>query len=181
MSHRSFITPFCAPLAASSLTGCEPGSGGIGTAGGSTFLVSTSSTSTLDSFVLVDLFPDGVYAQQRVEASWTRETDDGMARPSWRFAYSVTYDRAHDRLILFGGIDEDLTTLFGDTWSFANGRWNLEATEGPSPRAFSRMWFGRDGRVHLQGGSDNGGDVVHHDEWALDDDGWQQLSTECGP
>ena len=86
MSHRSFITPFCATLAASSLTGCEPGSGGIGTAGGSTFLVSTSSTSTLDSFVLVDLFPDGVYAQQRVEASWTRETDDGMARPSWRFA-----------------------------------------------------------------------------------------------
>lgn len=57
--------------------------------------------------------------------------------PGVRNGHNMVYYSPTKSIILFGGADE--AKVYGDTWSFSDGKWEKITDEGPSPRTFPCM------------------------------------------
>ncbi len=67
---------------------------------------------------------------------WERVATDG---PGPRASYSLVYDPARQRVVMFGGLSKDST--YGDTWSWDGRRWAKLADTGPSRRFEAGLSF----------------------------------------
>lgn len=97
-----------------------------------------------------------------------------------RFRYGMTYDPVRDRVVLFGGDNNNTTTRLSDTWIFTD-RWRaVTATTGPSERSLGQLAYDpAGGRVLLYGGfGATSGSLA--DTWAFDD-GWTRLEQNSAP
>jgi hypothetical protein len=80
--------------------------------------------------------------------------DDG--RSAGRFGHSATYNLAHDKTVLFGGLDTTYTT-HAETWEFDGLQWHAVTTAAvPSARCAHTLAYDflRD-RVVLFGGTNS--------------------------
>ena len=120
-------------------------------------------------------------------------------RPSARYAHSMVFDSANDRVVMFGGFDENHKPL-NDLWAYKDGEWeeilDFVDTSRPPPRGGAMMAFyggfdynrnigeycvrGNRQRIVLFGGTD--GDVYMNDLWIFDHDHTPNDSIiETGP
>lgn len=92
--------------------------------------------------------------------------------PAPRSGYAMAYDRAHSRLVVFGGSDAEYDAL-GDTWVWADGAWARLATETePPPRTDAVMAYDsvRE-EVVLFGGRGADREILG-DTWRLSGETW---------
>ncbi len=113
-------------------------------------------------------------------STWTTV---GFTGPPARVRHSMVYDRANDRVVLFGGFG---ATYLGDTreWNVGTlptfASWVLRDVEGPSPRALHQMAYDSEREVTVLFGGLN---VERNDEtWEWDSSAqtWTQRMVE-GP
>ncbi|HEX6882979.1 MAG TPA: WD40 repeat domain-containing protein [Planctomycetota bacterium] len=103
--------------------------------------------------------------------AWSCVATDG---PAPRDHHGMVFDARHRTFLLFGGSDADpdgRSVLYGDTWEWRDGRWELVAEEGPRPGA--HLALAHDtvrGRTVLVGG--RGDDRT----WEWDGTSWQALT-----
>lgn len=96
--------------------------------------------------------------------TWTLLDDIGQSPPP-RKGHAMAYCELLDRLILFGGRDQD-GNLLDDTWMFDGERWQQLDIPGPSMREEHAMASAyRDGLIVLTGGRDENGELA--DTWEL--------------
>ncbi|HVK84312.1 MAG TPA: DUF4215 domain-containing protein [Kofleriaceae bacterium] len=91
--------------------------------------------------------------------------------PPRRERYGLAFDRAHERVVLFGGKDPITEELFADTWVFANNAWSrLETVGQPDVREAPPLTYDATrGRVVLAGG------IIDNpvpDTWELEGSRW---------
>jgi len=114
-------------------------------------------------------------------ASWKRiETD---TTPEARSGHAMIYDSIKNRLLVFGGKNEN-GDLLNDLWSWDGTNWELLA-EGdpadPAPRQSHRLIFNNDnGDFFLFGGSNNDGQALN-DTWIFSGEQWMELKSENTP
>jgi hypothetical protein len=102
---------------------------------------------------------------------WTEVRGDG---PTPRDHHRATYDRARDRVVLFGGWNGE--SLDRDTWEWDGSQWQRIAVTGPGPRApFGLAYHESLEVVILAGGQDL--NRAFGDMWAWDGSAWRQLDT----
>ncbi|MEM9548040.1 MAG: kelch repeat-containing protein [Bacteroidota bacterium] len=103
--------------------------------------------------------------------------------PQARSGHSMVFDSFKNRLVLFGGKNED-GILLNDVWVWNGIHWKqLEGGEpSPKPRQSHRMVFDSNTRdVFLFGGSDSSGQSLN-DTWILRDNKWIKMnSTDIPP
>ncbi len=95
--------------------------------------------------------------------------------PVARVKHAMAYDEANQRVILFGGWN-DQEGLLGDTWAWDGESWTeIESNSGrPAPRFLHAMSYDRQKqRVVLVGGRNRDGSLP--DVWVLKDDRWSPL------
>jgi cysteine-rich repeat protein len=99
--------------------------------------------------------------------------------PAARRGAAMTYDLAHRRLVMFGGLGAHLT-LLDDTWAWTGVSWQRlsPAVEPPSRFAAALASDGR--RLLLFGGSRLGGGELD-DTWAFDGLTWTEVVTANRP
>ena len=99
-------------------------------------------------------------------AKWTRLTPSGAA-PAARYAHIAIYDPVRDRMIMYGGVDNQNSPL-SDTWALSlsgTPTWTQLAPLGTAP---TLVWTGavydpiRDRMLVLSGAGDNSGSI-----WSL--------------
>ena len=101
-----------------------------------------------------------------------------------RNGHNMVYDPDSRRIILFGGADE--SKVYGDTWSFANGKWNKITDDGPSSRSFPGMVMANH-YILLFGGNrvlfGNEKNPTHYldDTWIFKDGHWKEIKTRIHP
>ncbi|MFO0667216.1 MAG: kelch repeat-containing protein [Polyangiaceae bacterium] len=104
--------------------------------------------------------------------TWTRVTSaDANPRPSARYAFSMAYDAARERVVLFGGLSTG--TPLADTWTFDGTKWKHESP-GVSPPGIvdAAVSYDPDAkRVLLVGGSTSTG--PNNDLWSWDGTTWR--------
>lgn len=102
---------------------------------------------------------------------------DHTPPPGPRRNHAMAYDDARNVTVLFGGLDDNDTSL-GDTWEWNGSEWDLVSTNGPAPRSGHRMAYDNVRRVTvLFGGGD---DTYLGDTWEWDGAAWTLMSTN-GP
>ena len=106
--------------------------------------------------------------------AWTQLADTG---PSARQVFSLAFDGARQRVVLFGGRDNTDFLLRQDTWEWDGALWKQVENAGPSLRNGAAM-VGTSDDVLLFGGSD--GNAVLGDTWAWDGQHWRQRQN-MGP
>ena len=109
-----------------------------------------------------------LWAYDPAANTWT-ELEPTGALPPPRSDQVMVYDAAAERLILFGGWDEN-DKILGDTWAYdpAADRWTKLTPAGdvPAPRAMAAMAYDRaSGKVILFGGFDQ--ERHFNDTWAF--------------
>jgi Kelch motif/Galactose oxidase, central domain len=92
--------------------------------------------------------------------------------PAPRYAASMTYDQTDGYVVLFGGVNLNGTTFYGDTWTFSAGVWTQSTfSGGPPARAAAFMTFdAADGYVLLFGGANSMTNL--NDTWAFEGGVW---------
>jgi hypothetical protein len=104
---------------------------------------------------------------------WRRLADTG---PSPRTHIKMAFDRATNRIVLFGGqANGRPTTSLADTWTWDGQRWTEVRTAGPSARSWHVTAFdSARGRTLLYGGSAFDGKVStqFHDTWEWGGEAW---------
>ena len=74
------------------------------------------------------------------------------ASPGLRNGHVMTYDARRDRVVLFGGADDE--RVLADTWEYDGGVWRRVAIGGPAARTFPAIaYHARRGTVLLFGGN----------------------------
>jgi hypothetical protein len=112
---------------------------------------------------------------------WTQRALYAFVPPR-RFASTLTWDAAHQQLVLFGGIDG--TSFYGDTWtaSATSDVWSITCyppCTPPSARAgHAAAYDVARGKVVLYGG---GGSSYDSDTWEWDGTTWTQRCSGCAP
>jgi tetratricopeptide (TPR) repeat protein len=78
------------------------------------------------------LVPPALYGQDCV---WQPLTDS-VETPGARRSHAMAYDKARDKVVLFGGYNDATGQYLGDTWEWdaATEQWSLRSTTGPSLR-----------------------------------------------
>jgi hypothetical protein len=112
------------------------------------------------------------------EGAWEALT--APAQLTRRAASAAAYDRARDRVVVFGGFDG--STSLGDTWEWDGVAWVdvTPAGPGPQPRIQHSMAYDAErSRVVLHGGRI--GSVVLNDVWEWDGQVWSQVSEPQSP
>jgi len=100
--------------------------------------------------------------------------------PVPRSGHSMIYDSIKNRLLVFGGKDEN-GDLLRDLWSWDGTNWKLLADYGPVPRQSHRTVFNNDnGDVFLFGGSNSLGQSLN-DTWIFSGGKWTELKSENLP
>jgi hypothetical protein len=94
-----------------------------------------------------------------------------------RYNAAMTYDKAKEKVIRFGGWDGGRRT--SDTWEYDGMSWTKIDTSGPAGRNHSAMVYAvQNKRIVLFGGHD--GENVFGDTWAFDGHHWS-LQRETAP
>ena len=112
--------------------------------------------------------------------NWTQHFPS--TSPSPRREFSLAYDAAHGKVVLFGGFDANSNTL-GDTWTWDGTTWTRQfPAHSPSPRAMYGMDYdGAHGQVVLFGGLVPGASLDTNDTWTWNGTDWTQLSPPASP
>ncbi|MCA8950652.1 MAG: hypothetical protein KDE27_14210 [Planctomycetes bacterium] len=105
-----------------------------------------------------------------VGQTWVQVSPSGTW-PAARTAHGLATDRARNRVVLFGGRDDNYQSL-GDTWEWDGSQW-LAGTPpvSPSPRSTALAWDPAAQRVVLLGGFDTN---FYNDTWDWDGAAWTQ-------
>jgi len=137
----------------------------------------------------------GANEQEVLSDLWILEGDHWQKmptkiEPTSRTFASMIYDRAGDRILLFGGSrvlfgsEPSTQNMLNDTWEFKNGSWKKIATENsPIPRAEASMVYDEyRQRVVLFGGYtiQNNEYIKLGDTWEFYENNWHLASKE-GP
>ena len=86
----------------------------------------------------------------------------------------IAYDESRQRVVLFGGYDEESATYLGDTWEWDGGQWHFMTDTGPGPRVHTSVAYdGKLQHVMLLGGHRRDGDT--RDTWQWDGVAWQEV------
>ncbi len=93
-------------------------------------------------------------------------------RPSARSGHAMVYDSVNNRLVLFGGKDND-RTLLNDTWIW-DGNWQRISKEGPPARQSHRL-VQTDIGILLFGGSTDERSL--DDTWIFTENSWKEINT----
>jgi hypothetical protein len=92
-------------------------------------------------------------------STWTLlEADGAVGAPTRRFIVEMAYDKARDRVVLFGGISSDFLNELNDTWEFNGTSWAeiTPATTTPSTRTFHTVAYDDTRqKVYVWGGDDD--------------------------
>ncbi|MBI5360697.1 MAG: putative Ig domain-containing protein [Planctomycetes bacterium] len=115
--------------------------------------------------------------------TWTEVTP--VDSPSERYAHGMAYDSKNNRIILFGGYDNDVSA-FDETWSYdyTQNTWTLLTTTNPPS---GRYYFGityidSTNEIYIFGGTDeNDNDLV--ETWSFDTSSnvWTNKSPSADP
>jgi len=108
-----------------------------------------------------------------LEGSTWRQIETGTG-PGKVFGPAMTYDPAHDRMVLFDGD--------GATWTYRDGTWTLlvETSAAPGPRNFTTLVYDEArGRIVLYGGVADS--IVLTDLWELDGATWRRVNAAGEP
>ena len=106
---------------------------------------------------------------------WTQRLHFG---PPPRINHSMAYDAARQRMVVFGGVDGNGSSL-GDTWVWDGSYWTQVAETGPSAReGHSTAYDAVHQEIALFGGND--GATQFADTWTWDGVSWTQVA-ETGP
>ncbi len=106
---------------------------------------------------------------------WTQRLHFG---PQPRINHSMAYDAARQRVVVFGGVDGNGSSL-GDTWVWDGSYWTQVAETGPSAReGHSTAYDAVHQEIVLFGGND--GATQFADTWTWDGVSWTQVA-ETGP
>jgi hypothetical protein len=115
--------------------------------------------------------------------TWTPVTTAHSPTP--RSDFPMAFDPVTRTIVLFGGglwNGENLTTEYGDTWTFDGTDWTQAATTGPAPRVNAHAAFDpRVGRVLLFGGSDYNSETYYQDNWVWTGAVWAPVSLAANP
>lgn len=92
----------------------------------------------------------------KYDNSWNKlmwEPASPQAKPSARVDHAMVYDPVRQRILMFGGTDQN-RTFFNDTWEFDGKDWKQISTQtSPSGRIHPKMAYDiRRGKVVLHGG-----------------------------
>ncbi len=104
---------------------------------------------------------------------WERVATVG---PGPRASYSLVYDRARKRVVMFGGLSKD--SIHGDTWSWDGRRWTKLADAGPSRFEAGISYDVASQRIVIAGGKTRVGSSGEfpRDTWAWDGSKWERLA-----
>jgi len=105
---------------------------------------------------------------------WIQKQDIGR---SPRYAFSMAYDSASKKTILFGGISLN-GEFFNDTWEWEDQLWTQVADMGPSRAGHSMDYDSDRAKMVLFGGLDANG--YKNDTWEWDGNEWIQIA-DTGP
>jgi hypothetical protein len=94
--------------------------------------------------------------------------------PSDRSGAAMAFDPASQRVLLFGGLDDQAMKLINETWAWNGSTWSkLAPIHSPSPRQTVAMApFAAKNEIVLVGG--NGRDDVPADAWIWNGSDWSQ-------
>jgi cysteine-rich repeat protein len=117
-------------------------------------------------------------AGQALEETWEYRSDGAWVSvpiglyPQPRTDATMVYERSHDRLVLFGGIDAS-NNSFGDTWTFDGARWQAQRGSTAAARFAHGMAYdaATDGTV-MFGGRFRFGAVYYDDTCRWDGANW---------
>jgi len=94
--------------------------------------------------------------------------------PFDRYDHAMAYDAARERVLLFGGVDEQ--TIHDETWEWDGARWHLRAQGVPHSRTGPAMVYDSARGVCVMFGGWNSEDF-YGDTWEWDGSTWTQVST----
>lgn len=110
--------------------------------------------------------------------SWIRITGDNP--PPARSGHSMIYDKVNNRLLVFGGKNEE-GKLLNDLWSWDGSRWEMISVDGPEPRQSQRVVFNSEnGDVFMFGGSNIEGKALN-DTWVFRKGAWVEIESGNTP
>lgn len=93
--------------------------------------------------------------------------------PPSRLGFAATYDAKGDRVLVFGGLGEEV--CLDDVWSFESGAWRPVPT-GPPGRVEPLFWYDASAELVRFVGGTVGCDVdPEPTEWTLDDETWRPM------
>lgn len=111
---------------------------------------------------------------------WRQLADAG---PPGRNRHAMAYDVQRERVVLFGGYQDNTGQRLGDTWEWDGRVWSPVASDGPSPRTHTALAYdaARNQVVLFGGVGTPGGHFTDNDDtWAWDGAAWQRLAQR-GP
>jgi hypothetical protein len=111
--------------------------------------------------------------------AWTNATT--TPAPSQRWDVAMAFDRARNRVVLFGG--QYSTTVKNDTWEFDGTNWTqLSPATVPTARRFTAMAYDNArGVVVMFGGENATGSTRYNDTWEWNGTNWTQRSPSTVP
>jgi len=109
----------------------------------------------------------------------TRWTAASAFEPPRRRAAALTYDLAHGRVVLFGGVDDTGADL-GDTWQW-DGAWRPIPFGEPQPRARHAMAYDARRTATVMFGGMAGDGHPLGDTWTWSGVDWQPIVTAAPP
>jgi hypothetical protein len=131
--------------------------------------------------VVVGGMPNGTPADSSLfewtGSNWSRRT---YAPPYPRTGHRMVYDRANDRLVLYGG--SSITGTVSDTWVWDDGHWVLAVPQGtvsspPNPGQLTGVALAHD---EARGITLLHGDGVGTGTWLLQNNQWTEVA-QAGP
>ena len=110
---------------------------------------------------------------------WTQKEDIG---PAARSKVAMAYDTGQRRILLFGGLASDNSTISKDTWEWDGESWTQFADIGPSARSQHAMAYdSKRQRIVLFGGAGGNNAATYlNDTWEWDGKDWTQMA-DTGP
>jgi hypothetical protein len=110
---------------------------------------------------------------------WTDISSQQTTSPGARYVTPMAYDAADNETVLFGGYDGGNSTVYSDTWVFANGTWTqLHLSTHPSARWRQAMAYdATDGYVLLYGGTTPNAAPLS-DTWIFSNNRWTNITTD---
>lgn len=92
--------------------------------------------------------------------------------PPARYNHAVAYDEARQRVVLYGGQEQQTGSLLTDTWEWDGTDWSLSATSGLQGHGFAELFY--DSQMHHVIGLD---DFI----WQWDGTTWTRVATVTSP
>lgn len=103
--------------------------------------------------------------------------------PPGRNRHAMAYDELRQKVVLFGGFQDNSYTRLGDTWEWDGAQWAQKASTGPSPRTHTAMAYdSARNLIVLFGGVGKPNKIYadNKDTWTWDGSTWKELGRH-GP